>query len=107
MAERYIINGSQSALGVQGETTAARTATNSTGAPSDAESGALIDTADIAMMAVSPSAASRRSILSTLIDGLSSSLDLSTAVKREAIRRRGSQDDKNKIFDAVLQLEAK
>lgn len=107
MAERFIINGTQAALAVQGETTAARTATDSTGAPTDAETGALVDTAGVAMTSVTPSAANKRKILSTLVDNLSSVLDLSTAVKREEIRRRRSKDDMEKIFDAVLALEAK
>jgi hypothetical protein len=101
MAERFIINATDAALAVQGETTAARTGVNSTGAPTDAESGALIDTAGVAMMAVSPTAAQQMAIAAVLIDNAVASISLTTAAKRKVFKLKKSVEEWEDILAAI------
>lgn len=101
MAERFIINATDAALAVQGETTAARTGTNSTGAPTDIESGALIDTAGVAMMAVSATAAQQMAIAAVLIDNAVASISLNTAGKRKAFKLKKSLEEWEDVLAVI------
>ena len=93
MAEKFIINASDAALAVGGETTASWAATNSTGAPTDAEVGTILTTAGndaVAVMDASPTAAQKAAVAFCLLDSLTSEVDLSSRAKRKAFKlKRG------------------
>lgn len=96
MAEKFIINASDAALAVGGETTATWTCAESTGAPTDAEIGTILTTAGndaVAVMDTSPTAAQKAAVAFCLLDSLVSSLDLNTRAKRKAFKlKQGLQE---------------
>lgn len=76
MAEKFIINAGALAITSEGETTAAWTATESTGAPTVTEQGALTDIDAIAIMQTAPTAAEKAQV-ATLLGGAAVAADFS------------------------------
>ena len=70
MAEKLIINATEAALSAQGETTAAWTVAESTGAPTVTEQGALTDHNGVAIMQTGASAAEKAAVAFCILDSL-------------------------------------
>ena len=101
MAEIGIINATQAALAVQGETTAAWTVADSTGAPTNTETLALVNTTGVACMIPAATAAQKMAIAMCLIDNVVSSIDLSSRAKRKAFKLKQGAAELKAIADAV------
>jgi len=93
MAEKLIVNGTNAALAAQGETTPAFTAANSTGAITAAEADAVADLEGYAVMKLNATTAGKAAVILTLLDNLSSGLDLSTTAKRKQFRLKAGLQD--------------
>ena len=86
MAEKLIVNGTAAALAAQGETTPAFTAANSTGAITAAEADAVADLEGYAVIKLNATTAGKVAVILTLLDNISSGVDLSTSAKRKKFR---------------------
>lgn len=86
MAEKIIVNATGSALAAEGETTAAWTVAESTGAPTVTEQGAISDTNGFAIIQTGATAAELGAIAWCILDSLISEIDLSTQAKREQFK---------------------
>lgn len=96
MAEKFIINATNSALAEGGETTAAWTCAESTGAPTDTEIGTILTTAAndaVAVMDTTPSAAEKAAVAWCLLESLVSGMDLDSPAKRKAFKLKAGLDE--------------
>lgn len=101
MAEKFIINASAAAAATGGETTAAWTATNSTGAPTDTEVGLILGKKGFAVMGPSPTAGEKAAVAFCLLDSLLSGLDLNSKAKRKAFKLKRELQSLEDILNSL------
>jgi hypothetical protein len=101
MAEKIIVNATGTALAAEGETTAAWSVAESTGAPTVTEQGAISDTNGFAVIQTGATAAELGAIAWCILDSLTTGIDLSTQAKREQFKLKASREDFKRVLETL------
>lgn len=102
MAEKLIINAGAVALTSEGETNAAWSVAESTGAPTVTEQGAITDMNNLAIMQTAATTAEQAAVAFCILDSLlGTGVDLSTKLKRKAYKNKAGLQEYFNILSKI------